>query len=97
MKRIATVILCACLTLKALAQNPAIQYTLRRGWGPEEKTIALNFLQPPPGSENDNYTTMIASGDLPDILRGKLLLALCPALNAFKERARTVPDRISRG
>ena len=50
------------------AENPAIQYTLRKGWGSEEKGIALNFLQPPPGSENDNYTTMIASGDLPDII-----------------------------
>ena len=50
------------------AENPAIQYTLRRGWGPEEKGIAFNFLQPPPGSESDNYSTMIASGDLPDII-----------------------------
>ena len=50
------------------AQNPAIQYTLQHGWGPEEKAIALNFLQPPPGSEDNNYTTMIASGDLPDII-----------------------------
>ena len=50
------------------SQNPAIQYTLQKGWGPEEKGIALNFLQPPPGSENDNYTTMLASGDLPDII-----------------------------
>ena len=50
------------------AENPAIQYTLQRGWGPEEKTIAFNFLQPPPGSESDNYSTMIASGDLPDII-----------------------------
>ena len=50
------------------AENPAIQYTLRQGWGPEEKGIALSFLQPPPGSEADNYATMIASGDLPDII-----------------------------
>ena len=50
------------------AENPAIQYTLRKGWGPEEKGISLTFLQPPPGSENDNYTTMLASGDLPDII-----------------------------
>ena len=50
------------------AENPAIQYTLRKGWGPEEKGIALNFLQPPPGSEADNYATMLASGDLPDII-----------------------------
>lgn len=50
------------------AENPAIQYTLRKGWGPEEKALAFNFLQPPPGSENDNYSTMLASGDLPDII-----------------------------
>lgn len=41
---------------------------MQNGWGPEEKTIALNFLQPPPGSEDNNYTTMIASGDLPDLI-----------------------------
>ena len=50
------------------AENPAIQYTLQKGWGPEGKTIALSFLEPAPGSENDNYTTMLASGDLPDII-----------------------------
>ena len=50
------------------AENPAIQYTLQRGWGPEEKGLAFSFLQPPPGSEADNYSTMIASGDLPDII-----------------------------
>ncbi len=50
------------------SQNPAVKYTLQRGWGPEEKAIALNFLQPAPGSEADNYSTMIASGDLPDII-----------------------------
>ena len=50
------------------AENPAIQYSLRKGWGPEEKRIALNFLQPPPGSEADNYSTMLASGDLPDLI-----------------------------
>ena len=48
--------------------NPAIQYTLQKGWGPEETGIALTFLQPAPGSESDNYSTMIASGDLPDII-----------------------------
>ena len=50
------------------AQNPAIQYTLTKTWGPEDKAVAFNFLEPPPGSEADNYTTMIASGDLPDII-----------------------------
>ncbi|MGN1021843.1 MAG: hypothetical protein ACI4O7_15880 [Aristaeellaceae bacterium] len=50
------------------AENPAIQYTLQKTWGPEEKGIAFSFLQPAPGSENDNYTTMLASGDLPDLI-----------------------------
>lgn len=49
-------------------ENPAIQYTLQNGWGPENKNIALQFLVPAPGSEADNYSTMIASGDLPDII-----------------------------
>ena len=50
------------------AKNPAIQYTLKKGYGAEEKGIALTFLEPPPGTEADNYTRMIASGDLPDII-----------------------------
>ncbi len=49
-------------------ENPAVQYTLQNGWGPEEKKIALEFWQPAAGKEADNYTTMIASGDLPDII-----------------------------
>lgn len=49
-------------------ENPAIQYTLQNGWGPENKNIAFEFLVPAPGSEVDNYTTMIASGSLPDII-----------------------------
>ena len=49
-------------------ENPVIQYTLQNGWGAENKNIAFEFLVPAPGSEVDNYTTMIASGDLPDII-----------------------------
>jgi len=49
-------------------ENPAIQYTLQNGWGPENKKVALEFWQPAAGKEADNYTTMIASGDLPDII-----------------------------
>lgn len=49
-------------------ENPAVQYTLRNGWGPDGKKIALEFWQPAAGKEADNYTTMIASGDLPDII-----------------------------
>lgn len=49
-------------------ENPAVQYTLQSGWGPDNKKIALEFWQPVAGKELDNYSTMIASGDLPDIL-----------------------------
>jgi len=49
-------------------ENPAVQYTLQNGWGPDSKKIALEFWQPAAGKEQDNYATMIASGDLPDIL-----------------------------
>lgn len=37
-------------------ENPAVQYTLQKGWGPEEKKIALEFWQPAAGKELDNYT-----------------------------------------
>lgn len=49
-------------------ENPAIQYTLQKGWGPEDKHVAFEFLVPAPGGELDNYTTMITSGELPDII-----------------------------
>ena len=74
------------------AQNPAIQYTLRKGWGPEEKGIALNFLQPPPGSEADNYATMIASGDLPDIIDAVICDA--PAIMVEKGYAIELTDLV---
>ena len=49
-------------------ENPAVQYTLQNGWGPENKKVSLEFWQPAAGKELDNYTTMTASGDLPDII-----------------------------
>lgn len=49
-------------------ENPSVQYTLQKGYGPENKKIAINFLEPPAGTEADNYTRMLASGDLPDII-----------------------------
>ena len=49
-------------------ENPAIQYTLDKTWGRENKTLSFEFWQPASGTARDNYTTMIASGDLPDII-----------------------------
>lgn len=49
-------------------ENPAVQYTLEKTWGDEDKKIGLEFWVPTAGKEVDNYTTMISSGDLPDII-----------------------------
>jgi hypothetical protein len=49
-------------------ENPSIQYTLNQTWGSEDKEVNLEFWVPVSGEENDNYTTMLASGDLPDII-----------------------------
>lgn len=50
------------------SENPAIQYTLQNTWGPEGKNLAFEFWVPAAGTAADNYSTMIASGDLPDII-----------------------------
>lgn len=49
-------------------ENPAVQYTLSRTYGPEDKKVALEFWTPAPGKEADNYSTMLVSGDLPDLI-----------------------------
>ncbi|MGN0999187.1 MAG: hypothetical protein ACI4PO_06505 [Faecousia sp.] len=49
-------------------ENPAIQYTLQKTWGPEDKNLAFEFWVPAAGTSADNYATMIASGDLADII-----------------------------
>jgi ABC-type glycerol-3-phosphate transport system substrate-binding protein len=50
------------------SENPSIQYTLTKTWGEEDKSLAFEFWTPAAGTAADNYTTMIASGDLPDII-----------------------------
>lgn len=49
-------------------ENPAVQYSLSKTWGENDKKIGLEFWVPTAGQEQNNYTTMISSGDLPDIL-----------------------------
>lgn len=49
-------------------ENPTIQYTLQKGYGPEEKQLAFEFWVPAAGTSADNYSTMIAGGDLADII-----------------------------
>lgn len=51
--------------------NPVVQYvTNKMTWGDEDKTISLDYWQPAAGTQQDNYQTMLASGDLPDVLSG---------------------------
>ena len=48
--------------------NPAVNYMLTKTWGPENKTMDLEFLLPAAGSEKDNCVTLIGTGEYPDIM-----------------------------
>jgi len=50
------------------AENPVLQYLLDQTWGPEDKKISLEFLVPPAGSQQNNYETMMTSGDFPTMM-----------------------------
>ena len=54
------------------ADNPALKYLLNKTWGPEDKKISLEFLVPPAGSQQNNYETMITSGEYPELLMNVL-------------------------
>ncbi len=53
-------------------ENPVISYTLGKTWGPENKSIDIEFWVPPAGSQTDSFSTMMTSGDYPDILDGSI-------------------------
>ena len=53
-------------------ENPVVQYALGKTYGPEQKTVDIEFWIPPAGSEADSYSTMMTSGDYPDILDGSI-------------------------
>lgn len=50
------------------AENPGIVYAESKTWGPEDKTVDLEFWVPASGTASDSYNTMIGSGDYPDVL-----------------------------
>ncbi|MDL2301415.1 hypothetical protein LJC58_03570 [Lachnospiraceae bacterium OttesenSCG-928-D06] len=52
--------------------NPVIQYALNKTFGEEEKTVDIEFWVPPAGSQTDSFSTMMTSGDYPDILDGSI-------------------------
>lgn len=51
-------------------ENPALEYVFKKDFGPDNKKISIDFWTPPMGSETDNYQTIIASGDYPNVLCG---------------------------
>mgnify|MGYP001852337424 CR=1 FL=1 len=50
------------------SDNPVYQYLASKTWGEEEKTIDIDFWVPASGTATDSYSTMMGSGDYPDIL-----------------------------
>lgn len=50
------------------AENPVVQYLTSQTWGEEDKKIDLEFWVPAAGTAADSYSTMMGSGDYPDIL-----------------------------
>lgn len=50
--------------------NPVMQYATSKTYGPENKKVNIDFWVPAIGSEQDNYQTMIASGDYADVIDG---------------------------
>lgn len=49
-------------------ENPAIQYTLQSTYGAEGKYLDFEFWVPAAGTSADNYSTMLAGGELADII-----------------------------
>ena len=48
--------------------NPVVQYITSKTWGEEDKKVDLTFWVPASGTATDSYSTMMGSGDYPDIL-----------------------------
>ena len=53
-------------------ENPTIRYLLSKTWGENNDKIALEFQVPPAGSQQNNYDTMIATGDFPVLLQNSV-------------------------
>lgn len=50
------------------AENPVNQYLTSQTWGEEDKKVSIEYWVPPAGTAADGYSTMMGSGDYPDIL-----------------------------
>ena len=67
-------------------ENPGIQYITSRTWGADDKgadiKIDLDFIVPIAGSETDNYNTLLATGDYPEIMQ---VVASAPVTELYEE------------
>ena len=49
-------------------KNPVIEYLLTKTWGPENKKVDLEFFVPVAGAQEENFNTLLATGDYPDMM-----------------------------
>jgi len=67
-------------------KNPAIEYLTSRTWGLDENgndvKIELEFIIPIAGSEQENYNTLLATGEYPDIMQ---VVAATPVTDLYEE------------
>lgn len=54
------------------AENPTMQYLMSKTWGENNDTIKLEFQVPPAGSQQNNYETMMATGDFPTMMQNSV-------------------------
>lgn len=66
------------------AENPTIQYLLSKTWGENEDRISLEFQVPPAGGQQNNYETMMATGDFPTLMQNSVADAPPRMLEAKK-------------
>jgi len=52
--------------------NPSLKYALSKTYGEDNKTIDFDFWVPASGTANDNFSTMIGSGDYADIIENTI-------------------------
>ena len=49
-------------------QNPGIEYLLSKTWGPDNKKVELEFFIPVAGAQQENFNTLLSTGDYPDMM-----------------------------
>jgi len=67
-------------------ENPSVQYITSKTWGTDDKgndvKINLDFIVPIAGSETDNYNTLLATGDYPEMMQ---VVSSAPVTELYEE------------